>query len=77
MSKQRGAFHNTPTGTKLQGLLDEGDLAWFARSHERERRRFYFRGERIDVDGAVSRHIIVTQEAGRLVRRFAGAGAMA
>lgn len=58
--------------TKLQGLLDEGDERFFATHPSAvERRRFYFRGERVDDHRTPSRYVIVSRDAnGCLVRRF-------
>ncbi len=63
-------------GTKLQGLLDEGDERFFAtHPSEAERRRFYFRGEQILGGGEPGRYIIVSRDdTGRLVRRFVSDG---
>ncbi len=66
------------TRRRMQHLLNEGDSTFFARHPDQHYRiRMHFRGETIDDSGEATRYIVVTQEAGRLVRRFAGAGAMA
>lgn len=63
------------TRTKMQYLLDTGEQRFFAtHPSETERRRFYFRGERIDIDGEPGRYVVVSRDDdGRLVRRFATA----
>jgi len=70
----RGGMTTFPIaqGTKLQGLLDEGDEHFFATHPSAvERRRFYFRGERVDDHRTPSRYVIVSLDAdGRLERRF-------
>ncbi len=56
---------------QLQRLLDEGDLAWFARHPgASERVRFFFRNERVEAGKSTQRYVIVTIETGRLVRRY-------
>lgn len=69
--------HNSRT--RLQYLLDQGDQRFFAdHPGETERRRYYFRGERVDDRGEPSRYVLVTREAdGRLTRRFQQGGATA
>ncbi len=56
----------------MQALLDEGDALFFAtHPREGERRRFHFRGERIDGGGEATRTILVSRAIdGGLVRRF-------
>jgi len=63
------------TRTRLQYLLNEGDNLFFDRNPgERERRRPYFLGEKLDGAGEPVRHVIVTRDGdGRLCRRFAAA----
>jgi len=65
--------------TKLQGLLDEGDLTFFHRHpDEHQRIRFYFRGEQIDGAGELTRYIIVSRQPdGTLTRRFQREGGAA
>lgn len=60
------------TTTRLQYLLDEGDALFFVgHPRETERRRFYFRGERIDDTGEGTRYIVVARRPdGTLTRRF-------
>ncbi len=61
----------TTTQTRLQHLLDEGDLLWFERHPgEPTRTRMHFKDERIEGDGEPSRYVVVTREGDRLVRRF-------
>jgi len=58
---------------RLQHLLDEADTAWFERNPgEQYRIRMHFRGEQMDEDAGIppSRSIVVTMEAGRLIRRY-------
>jgi len=60
------------TQTRLQYLLDQGDQRFFAdHPRETERRRLYFRGERVDDRGESTRYIrVFRQPDGSLVRRF-------
>lgn len=60
------------TTTRMQYLLDEGDLFWFTRNPDQTtRRRFHFRGEAITGEAKPMRHVVVSLDAdGRLVRRF-------
>jgi len=67
------------TQTRLQYLLDQGDQRFFAdHPRETERRRLYFKGERVDDHGDPTRYIRVFRQAdGSVLRRFEQEGGQA
>ncbi len=67
------------TRTRMQHLLDEGDTLFFANNPaQTERRRFYFKDERIDDHGEPTRYVTVSRDdSGRLIRRFEQEGGQA